>query len=287
MMNLGIMNLTEVKELVENDFGVLTEITKTTKNGTTMTGLKILDGSSICPVVFYTGESKCDYIAKVLDAISGDRPDIDINLFRDRGFVLNNVRICVQRKSDEDIPKKNVLNLEAYLRIDMPSKITDRSIGTVKVTDDFITLCGIDFSTLWNFAEKNSLAGLRFSSLEEEMGLPADMPHLFDIVLFKDRDNGTSTFGASALIFPEIFEKYCEAHDIDSCVILPSSIHEVLVLDPSSIPESSSYAEMCDLVRSVNDSEFVIRAWETLKPTVYLYQRSTREISIVAEEQED
>lgn len=279
-MTMRNFDICEVKETVET-MGIPAEIITTTKNNCNMTGLKIMDGSSISPVIFYTGESKGEYITKILDAISSDRPDIDINLLRDRDFVLNHVRICVQRLSDEDIPKKNVLNLEAYLRIDMPSKVTDTSVGTVKVTEDFISLCGIDFDTLWAGAEKNTLAGLRFSSLEEEMGLPADMPRLFDIVLYKDPDGGLSTFGASALLFPQIFDRYCETHDIDACVILPSSIHEVLVLDPASIP--GSFEELCSLVRSVNDQE--VREWEALKPSVYLYQRSTG-IQIVAEEQE-
>ena len=280
MMN-GNLDLAEVKEILKVDFKIDTKIVETTKNGVPMTGLKIDDGSSINPVVFYSGGSKAEYLSEILAAVAGDRPDIDINLFRDKDFVLSHVRICVQRCSAENIPKRKILNLEAYLRLDMPSKASDTSIGTVKVTDDFIRLCGIDYATLWAAGEKNTFAGLRFSSLEEEMGLPADMPHLFDIVLYKDRNNVTSTFGASALIFPEIFEKYCEQHDIDACVILPSSIHEVLVLDPASIP--GSIEELCSLVRSVNDQE--VREWEALKPSVYLYQRSSG-IRIVAEEQE-
>ena len=280
MMTTRNFDIAEIKETVET-MGIPAEIVTTIKNGINMSGLKIIDGGSINPVIFYTGESTKDYIAKILDVLSSDHPDIDINLFRDRDFVLSHVRICVQKLSEEDIPKKQILNLEAYLRLDMPSKRTDNTIGTVKVTKDFITLCGIDFERLWSAAEKNTLKGLRFSSLEEEMGLPSDMPHLFDIVLYKDRDNGTSTFGASALLFDEIFDAYCEAHDIDACVILPSSIHEVLVLDPASIP--GSYADMCDLVRSVNDAE--VSPWESLTPTVFLFERS-KGIRIVAEEQE-
>lgn len=280
MMTTRNFDIAEIKETVET-MGIPAEIVTTIKNGINMSGLKIIDGGSISPVIFYTGESKCDYIAKILDVVSSDRPDIDINLFRDRDFVLSHVRICVQKLSEEDIPKKQILNLEAYLRLDMPSKRIDNTIGTVKVTDDFIRLCGIEFNVLWDAGKANTLRGLRFSSLEEEMGLPADMPHLFDIVLYKDPDNGTSTFGASALLFDEIFERYCEAHDIDACVILPSSIHEVLVLDPSTIP--GSYDDLVDLVRSVNDAE--VQTWEALKATVYLYQRSTG-IQIVAEEQE-
>lgn len=88
--------------------------------------------------------------------------------------------------------------------------------------------------------------------------------------------NQRKTYGATLILFPEIFRAISEVYG-ENLYILPSSIHELLVL-----PESLDYAErLKEIVREVNST--CLEQVELLSDNVYMYKRESGSI-IIAEE---
>lgn len=81
--------------------------------------------------------------------------------------------------------------------------------------------------------------------------------------------NRNHTFGASLIIKEEVLEKAMERMHTDELIILPSSIHEVLVINANGIEKDiASFKEM---VKAVNDTE--VKPSEILSYNVYSYNK--------------
>ena len=88
--------------------------------------------------------------------------------------------------------------------------------------------------------------------------------------------NQRGTFGATMILFPDILKVISEFYG-DDLYILPSSIHEILVL-----PKCSDNVEKLKItVREVN--ELCVEQKELLSNQVYLYQRNSGKVEIAAE----
>ena len=63
----------------------------------------------------------------------------------------------------------------------------------------------------------------------------------------------------------------------DGFIVLPSSLHEMIVLPPKA---ESEYERLADMVREVNDTQVDIE--ERLSYHVYMYSRDEEALQIVA-----
>lgn len=81
--------------------------------------------------------------------------------------------------------------------------------------------------------------------------------------------NRNHTFGASLIIKEEVLDKAMERMHTDELIILPSSIHEVLVINANAIERDiASFREM---VKTVNDT--TVKPSEILSYNVYTYNK--------------
>lgn len=82
--------------------------------------------------------------------------------------------------------------------------------------------------------------------------------------------NRNHTFGASLIIKEEVLDKAMERMHTDELIILPSSIHEVLVINANAIERDiASFREM---VKTVNDT--TVKPSEILSYNVYTYNKN-------------
>lgn len=88
--------------------------------------------------------------------------------------------------------------------------------------------------------------------------------------------NKSKTFGAASLLLPHIMEKIGEF--LGSFYVLPSSIHEVLVIPASSAMETS---ELIGMVRQINETELLPE--EVLSDNIYLYDKDEKTFSVITE----
>ena len=81
--------------------------------------------------------------------------------------------------------------------------------------------------------------------------------------------NRNHTFGASLIIKEEVLDKAMERMHTDELIILPSSIHEVLVINAKGIERD--IASFRAMVKAVNDTE--VKPSEILSYNVYTYNK--------------
>ncbi len=261
-------NLELVKSEVEKELGIQTKLVSCNKNGIDLEGLCFLDDSQFSPVIYYHGEPTGEFVKMAKKAFQQDRPKVDIGVLRDKEFVLQNSRLGIQRQTDDPILKRSCLNLELYIRLKLSATMS------VKITKDLLTLSGLTGYEVWKAAEANTMRYFEVTNMEEMMGLMGigNVPHLFDVVTNYERMHG-----AVALAFPDLFKQYCLDKNLESVVLLPSSIHEILVLEDD---DSLDYMQLAEMVHSVNEAE--VSLFEQLDSVTYRYDVASNEINIVA-----
>lgn len=260
-------NLELVKSEVEKELGINTKIISCSKNGINLEGICFLNDSGCSPIIYYHGEPIGDFVNMAKEAFRQDRPKVDIEVLKDKEYVLKNCRLAIQRQTDDPILKRSCLNLELYIRLKLSATMS------VKITKDLLTLSGLTGYEVWKAAKANTERYFDITNMEELMGLMGvgNVPHLFDVVTNYERMHG-----AVALAFPDLFRQYCMDRNLDSVVLLPSSIHELLLLEDDNV----DYMCLAEMVQSVNEAE--VSPFEQLDPVTYRYDLATNEISIVA-----
>lgn len=109
---------------------------------------------------------------------------------------------------------------------------------------------------------RDMVAGMMPPEMEGFLPPPTDM-ELNTFVLTNTRGQQ----GAAAIFSQEIMDKICAEHSAlkDGCVILPSSIHEVILM-PMSVADP---AELATMVQNINGD--VVSAEEQLSNNIYAY----------------
>ncbi len=171
----------------------------------------------------------------------------------------------------------------------------DTGIMTVKISRDFLRQWEMSEEELWTLANKNT-----------PMLLPVVMENLADllIVLFKTQleksgvtlkqeawdkllsihqkqmeekestklqmyvlTNKYKTWGAAAFLYPGVLKTAAEQFGKD-LIILPSSVHEVILIPQENMPKSRDLSEM---VKEINQKDVLTE--EVLSDSVYWYCR--------------
>ena len=264
-----------LRSKVDADLGIKTKVICAPKNGIDCWGLSPIAYNTFCPVVYYNGESTSAYIQKVKELFDQTIPSGNFEIIKDANYLKKNTKVCVQRKSDEFIVKRPCLNLEAYLRVDVSSVFGHGdSVASVKITNAILMMAGLTSDDLWTAADKNTRQSMDINSIDQLLSINDPLlPNLFDVITTRDR-----LFGASALRYPDVFRQYCLAHNTDKLLIIPSSIHELLIIDAKEMV--MDYATMAQMVADVNAAE--VTESGQLDPVVYMYSVDTDIVSIVA-----
>ena len=159
-----------------------------------------------------------------------------------------------------------------YIRIRI--KINEKKDATTKVTPGILAISGLEEEDVWKAARRNTASDLTMAGMNELLGLPEGCTPMFDVFTTKSK-----LYGAAGLAYPDLFRKYCYTRKINVCYILPSSIHEVLIIG-DDILDGRDPKGFVRMVAEVNDAE--VNPEEQLLPAVYKYDVNTNAITIVA-----
>lgn len=196
---------------------------------------------------------------------NGDGIRIDLN----RDFLLQNIFIGIQRKSDESIIKRDCKldGLESYLYL----RGDDRMVGSyrIKMTDSLLGHAGISEQEAWVQAEKNTVKETTVAPIGQVLSAMADVSYdeseeenpIYVVT------NRLRMFGASSILDKKVLEKIGKKYSTRRLIVLPSSIHEMLVLPYS---ENLDMKEMSDMVRQINETQ--VEPEERLTDQAYLIE---------------
>ena len=83
--------------------------------------------------------------------------------------------------------------------------------------------------------------------------------------------------GANAILYPEVLDEACKKLGTDTIVLLPSSRHELLAVDPENMGMGST-ADLKHMVETVNETEVDLR--DKLSDNIYEYNGATHQLQM-------
>jgi len=258
-----------IKALTEK--GMEAQVADVTKNGVTLQGIALGTGT-VRPTIYI--EQFVDYaddeVEDVVDAIMyqynkaiEDVPVIDVYNLLNWDYAKTRLQLCIQQKGNEDIVKRDFLDLEEYVRV-IASK-DENGMGSFKVRPEHLERFGITEETLFHAAWDCTVPTFKF----EDMSQIAPMPKGMMIVA----TNETKLNGAVVMKAMEKLLEIADEYDKD-LAILPSSIHEILLVP---IDEETDFSHLNAMVQEVNATQ--LQPEEVLSKHAYRFNREERSIT--------
>ena len=271
-------------------------------NGVTYTGLRVSkDDELVSPVVYInnyydtykngktTPADAADYVA---DVCRKKRHTVDMRYFLNyenvRGSIVYKlVNTDKNREALNDLPHKEFLDLSIVFQCIVEHK----EIGTASVLihNAHAKLWGVSVEELYRAASENTprLRGYEIKSMNEMIseimqrekagerfsgdGLMEDMEYGIPMYVLSNRHR---IDGAACILYPDLLKDFSEAIG-GGFYIIPSSIHEVLLLPADSTEECGEIREM---IREVNDTQ--VMEEEILSYSLYYYDAAKNEVRV-------
>lgn len=251
-MSLKVTNKIENVIKTLTDLGYETKTDKVSKNGTERDGLLIKKQDELWAVFYIELLEKMEekeiaaYIVKELKSQSFD---LDINLLNDREYLVEHMYIGLQRETDNSLisrksPFEGIIEYlyvlyEGNCAINLPKQIFE------EITEDKYTK-----EDVWDIALRHTCEDAVIRDVQEmlyeDLGIPAESTEITSpmcVVTDKSRIRG-----AAAILNKEMIKNYAEQFGLEEIYVIPSSVHEVIV-----VPNTRTQEEMDKMVRDANN----------------------------------
>lgn len=270
-------------------------------NGVTYTGLCVAEeGSAVSPLIcldgfhkmYENGEATLEEAAGyAINASRRAKPKVNINDFLEyRGvegrIVYRLINTGRNREMLGDVPHLEFLDLSIVFQCMMPDG--DYGAASILVHNAHMKLWGVSIGELYRAAVKNTplLMEYEFRGMDEvireitEKEQPEDYGHdgfmegISQIIPVYVLSNRRHINGAASILYPRLL-KEISGRTGGSFYIIPSSVHEVLVLPSDNTDDA---AEIRAMIREVNDTQ--VKEEEILSYSLYYYDTQTDTVSI-------
>ena len=253
------------------------------KQGKSYTGITLADDDhTTMPVInlnqFYEKYENGDTTDKILyemsEIIERQTPDVNMELFTDYSQAKDNlfIRVCNPEKNADYLEGKPFsaredLVVTYHIRLDV--SVDGAGIASTPVTDQMLKMFGVSPQQLHDDAVANSekIMPAQFTSMMKLMtGMEPDPDDPQMMVL----TNEHAINGAAAMFYEGQLDSVAEQMG-GNVFILPSSIHEVIIL-----PDNGEFqvAELESMVKSINATQ--VAPDEQLSDRVYHYDATDR-----------
>lgn len=170
-----------------------------------------------------------------------------------------------------------------YLDLDITFYILIEDVNcqnaTIPITNSLVKLWNTNVETLFQLAQKNSpfLLPYDFSPLNDVirrlLGESDSIPNSYTDTIMSVLTNSIRTFGAACILYDNLLSKIGETLQ-ENYFILPSSIHEVIIVPESQSPKRE---EIDSMIREINETQ--IAKEEVLSDHAYYFNRTTNTLS--------
>lgn len=247
----------EVKKFIEMLESEGLEVTETTGNkwGEPIKAYMIGEhDSNIRPTVYEEQINAWteDQAKEVIISRIKNTPDFKQEEIMNKEYILQNVTLAIRGITEDDSILKLTVrgDLEIYFRVSL--KFNDEN-ASFKVTQNMIKNVGIEKSELYEAAFRNTEKEAEIISMFEmikSMGFP--VPEVEEEVPLYVATNKERINGAAVMECKDVIDKFCYDHGYKGVAIIPSSIHEVLLV-PITTDMSEEY--MNNMIREVNETQ--------------------------------
>lgn len=285
------------EELGESCQVKLQEIMK--NNGVILQGLVILTGKrNLSPTIYLNyfleayaaGIPLTVIVSKILEIYRSDMPadNIDMSFFREFDRVRSGICYRVVNRNRnrvllERIPHIDFLDLSVCFFYAYQSNVL--GFGSILIYNSHMEMWNCSTAALLQLAQENTerLYPWEIHRMEELLSevLPLEEREMdessegSESVPMRVLCNNQRIYGATCMIYPGVLRTLAEEAG-ENLYILPSSVHEILLL-PESEVEDTQYLQ--DMIREVNDTQ--VEPEEVLSDNLYFYDRLKNRVEIV------
>lgn len=263
-------------------------------NGTELDGITIMEkDKNIAPTIYINsfydryreGVSLKAVVSEIIRIYNQNKNSININAdyFENhenvrKTIVYKLVNYQKNKKLLEDVPYKRVLDLAVvfYCLIEQRKGVS----ATALIHNEHLRIWNVTEDEIYNDALKNTpvlLAGsiVPMSKILSEIAGTAPVDNDEKVCEYTGEDilyvltNSSRVNGAACILYDNLLKKF--ANDVHSDLyILPSSVHEVII-----VPKKNAFdkSELADMVREVNEQG--VSQDEILSDNVYEYNRKS------------
>ncbi len=229
-----------------------------------------------------------DEVYRLILKYGEDMPDVDLSGFRNwetvRGDIYPKLVNAKQNKELlEKIPHRDFLDL-AVVYYAVARDHAREDIGTVLIYNGYMEIWGQEEENLYQTAMRNiradgeadfitletiikQIAGITFPKKD------GNASHDTDMYILTNRHR---RFGAAEILDKKTLRMVADKVG-DGFIVLPSSVHETIILPPK---DATEYEGLAAKVREVNDTQVDVE--ERLSYHVYVYNRDEEILKIVA-----
>ncbi len=239
-----------------NENGIKAELGSVNKGGRDIECIRFGSGR-VTPSVyqatwdqFETEEEVINFAQKAID----NAPQVDPDEFFNKDYIMSNVISCIRHETNDDKTLRFPVygDLEEYFRI--PVSLNGELTGSVVILNEHIDRLDIDVEELRSSARDNLRKHAVIQPMQEVLAqmmgsAVEDIPSIGEDFMSVGTVESRS-HGASVMLLDEVLKEFCEDKGIESVIIIPSSIHEVILIPDTHTQEDSVIDNMIDEVNT-------------------------------------
>lgn len=275
---------TEIKKmqdlLVERGY----ELTQTEviKNGIKFEGFEIVrkgePKNNIRPVIYFEeiyknmknrGLTLEEAVDDIIVAISQQFSGVNIQTLFTREEIVKKVYVGIQKTSSENLLKRDSFldGIEEYLYI---ADSAGEDNFSIKLTPSNIVNINVTENVLWEAAIVNTCKETTIDSLNKiicqltNMKYDEEMDEAMPLFVIS---NKRKFRGAAGILNRNILIEFAKRYNVDQLIILPSSIHECIIIPDAKEKPISAWS---DMVNEINEAE--VDAIDRLVDKAYIYK---------------
>lgn len=278
---------TEFEKRIEKSV-IIQKINK--NNGIVLYGLTVLeDKINISPTIYLEPyyevyeDTGMEYIIDRLEKVyEENKPEqsFDIGRILDYESIKDDLKaklINYEMNMDflKEVPHRRFLDLAVVLYVDLKIEGEFEGNATITVKNNLQQIWEVGTEELIDTALENIKGDVVVANMSEyvDISLFGDIENLFDIYVLTNR---LKLHGAVAMLQKDRLKQFAEEQEKETLTILPSSIHECLIINVEDEPKNTK--ELREMVKEVNET--VVSDQDILSDNVYIYHRATDEIKI-------
>ncbi len=287
-----------INTLTKNHSEAMFEVANTYKNNDAVKNGIVVKfcNTNVSPLIYITEDDFCKPVEETAEkiwdlALKNKRDKLDISNKLSKEYILDNLFIKVVNK------KTNLQNLKRWVSFDglLNSALSDLTAifevsvgninggyGSITLTKEIINYLKLDEKELIRYAKirepKLITMDKLVRSILEKQCLPDFMideiinnQPMPDMLILSNEEG---LYGAAILTHPEEIAKILDENNVQGAkfVIVPSSVHEVIVLPPEAT--TLDVEELNELVKKVNGSD--LKPEEVLSDHVYIFNKEEK-----------
>ena len=276
----------EVRKAVEREIGKTVRVQKVNKNnGLVLDGLTILaEGVNVSPTIYlngffeeYLSDGAVAVAKRILAIYEANKPkeSVDISFFMDIEKVRPKIKMKLinyekNKELLEQVPHIRFLDLAIVFMVVLGSDC-DNGFASILIQNHHLHFWNMDAEDLYNLAMNNTADDFEIIPMrsvieaimdEESAGIIMNNGEIEMSIL----TNHSRLQGAAGMLHKGIIKQYMKETKADKVWIIPSSIHETLLI-PCDLMLDMEYVK--DMVKEVNATQ--VQPEEILSDNVYVY----------------